>query len=313
MHGQKGAMTRRQRHELKLGLFFVSPYLMGLAVFLVGPLLASFAFSFTKYDIFNAPKWVGLDNFKSLAVDRLFWVSLWNTAFYTAFAVPLGMCTAFVLALLLNRKMAVRPLFRTIFFLPSIVPLVAASVLWVWIFNSQYGYLNWTLRPACNLVSFLTGSRFNPPNWLQSPYWAKPALVLMSIWGVGGTMVLYLAALQDVPKSLYEVADIDGATAFHKLRHVTLPMISPILLFTLLMGLIASLQTFTQAYIMTKGGQPGVSTLFYCLYLFQNAFEYFRLGYASAMAWVLFAVIAVITAIMFKVARRFVYYEGSAE
>lgn len=306
-------MTPAQKRELRLGLFFVSPYLVGFTVFLLGPLFASFAFSFTDYDIFNPPQWAGLANFTELGHDHLFWVSLWNTAFYTAFAVPLGMATAFALALLLNRKMKARPLFRTIFFLPSIVPLVAASVLWVWIFNSQYGYLNWALRPVCDAINLVIHGHLAPPNWLQSPTWAKPALVIMSVWGVGGTMVLYLAALQDVPQTLYEAADLDGASAFQKVWHVTLPMISPILFFTLVMGLIASLQVFTQAYIMTKGGQPGVSTLFYCLYLFRNAFEYFRLGYASAMAWILFALIGLITTLVFKVTGRYIYYEGGGE
>jgi len=303
-------MTRRQRRDLLLGLFFVSPYLIGFIGFMVLPMLASFCFSFTEYDIFNPPTWTGLDNFARLGQDRLFWTSLWNTAFYTVLSVPLGMSVAFLLALLLSRKLVARPVFRTIFFLPSIVPLVAAAVLWVWVFNSQYGYLNWALQPLCDLVSLIPGLSVSPPNWLQSPTWAKPALVLMSVWGIGGTMVLYLAALGDVPKTLYEVADLDGASALRKVRHVTIPMISPILFFTLVMGLIAALQVFTQAYIMTKGGQPGVSTLFYCLYLFQNAFEYFRLGYASAMAWILFANIGVITAIVFKVTGRFIYYEG---
>ncbi|HOZ47035.1 MAG TPA: sugar ABC transporter permease [Candidatus Hydrogenedentes bacterium] len=306
-------MTPGEKRELRLGLFFVAPYLIGFSVFMLGPLVASFVFSFTDYDIFNRPTWAALDNFRALAHDNLFWTSLKNTAFYTVFSVPLGMLVAFSLALLLNRKMKARPLFRTIFFLPSIVPLVAASVLWVWIFNSQYGYLNWALRPLCDAVNWAFGASTAPPNWLQSPTWAKPALVIMSVWGVGGTMVLYLAALQDVPKSLYEVADLDGATSFQKIRHVTLPMISPILFFTLVMGLIGALQVFTQAYIMTKGGQPGVSTLFYCLYLFQNAFEYFRLGYASAMAWVLFALIAAITVLVFRITGRFIYYEGGGE
>lgn len=306
-------MTRRQRHELFLGLFFVSPYLIGFLGFTVAPMIASFAFSFTHYDIFNAPEWVGLENFDKLFRDSLFWTSLWNTAFYTIFAVPLGMLVAFLLALLLNRELFARPVFRTIFFLPSIVPLVAASVLWVWVFNSQYGYLNWALQPVCDLVNSVLGSHFAPPNWLQSPTWAKPALVIMSVWGVGGTMVLYLAALQDVPRTLYEVADLDGATRWHKVRHVTIPMISPILFFTFVMGLIGALQVFTQAYIMTRGGQPGVSTLFYCLYLFRNAFEFFRLGYASAMAWILFGIIAVLTAFVFKVTGRYIYYEGGGE
>jgi multiple sugar transport system permease protein len=302
-----------QRRDLALGLFFTSPYLLGFMGFTLLPLLASFYFSFTDYDIFNAPEFIGLGNFKSLMKDRLFFTSLWNTFYFTVLAVPLGMAAAFTLALLLNRKMAARPLFRTIFFLPSIVPLVAASVLWVWVFNSQYGYLNWALAPVLDAINSISGLHMTPPNWLQSPTWAKPALVIMSVWGVGGTMVLYLAALQDVPQALYEVADLDGASSLQKVWHITLPMISPILFFTLVMGLIGALQVFTQGYIMTKGGQPGVSTLFYCLYLFQNAFEYFRLGYASAMAWILFAIIGVLTTVVFKGSRRFVYYEGGGD
>ena len=303
-------MTLSQKRDLRRGLVFTSPYIIGFLGFTTLPLIASFCFSFTDYDIFNPPKWAGFGNFVELGRDRLFWISLRNTAFFTVFAVPLGMIVAFLLALLLNRKMIARPVFRTIFFLPSIVPLVAASVLWVWVFNSQYGYLNWALQPVCDLLNFIPGVHAAPPNWLQSPTWAKPALVIMSVWGVGGTMVLYLAALQDVPQTLYEVADLDGASSWRKVWHVTLPMVSPILFFTLVMGLIGALQVFTQAYVMTKGGQPGVSTLFYCLYLFKNAFEYFRLGYASAMAWILFAIIGVITAVVFKVTGRFIYYEG---
>lgn len=303
-------LTRRQRRELALGLFFTSPYIIGFLCFALVPLLASFYFSFTSYDIFTAPKWAGFSNFVELNSDPRFWVSLWNTAYYTAFAVPLGMCVAFLLALLLNRKMIARPMFRTIFFLPSIVPIVASSVLWVWVFNSQYGYLNWALQPLCNAANYIPGVHLTPPDWLQSPVWSKPALILMSVWGVGGTMILYLAALQDVPQTLYEVADLDGASSFQKVRHVTIPLISPILFFTLVMGLIGALQVFTQAYIMTKGGQPGDSTLFYCLYLFNNAFEYFRLGYASAMAWILFAIIGLLTALVFRGSRGHVYYEG---
>lgn len=306
-------MTRGQRRDLALGLFFTAPYIIGFLGFTLVPLLCSFYFSFTDYDIFNPPKWTGLTNFRELFADNLFWTSIWNTGYYTVFAVPLGMVVAFALALLLNRKMAARPVFRTIFFLPSIVPMVAASVLWVWVFNSQYGYLNWALQPLCNFLNMIPGIHTAPPNWLQSPTWAKPALIIMSIWGVGGTMVLYLAALQDVPQSLYEVADLDGASSWQKVWHVTLPIVSPILFFTLVMGMIGALQVFTQAFIMTKGGQPGVSTLFYCLYLFRNAFEFFRLGYASAMAWLLFAFIAGVTALVFAVTGRYVYYEGGGE
>ncbi|HOE65313.1 MAG TPA: sugar ABC transporter permease [Candidatus Hydrogenedentes bacterium] len=304
-------MTQGQRTSLCVGVFFASPYLIGFLIFLLGPLLCSLYFSFTEYDIFNRPEWIGLDNFRELFEDPLFLASMWNTVVYTIFSVPLGMAAAFAMALLLNRNMKARPLFRTFFFLPSIVPMVAASVLWVWVFNSQYGYLNWALQPVYDLVNAVCGTQYQPPNWLQSPFWSKPALILMSVWGVGGTMVMYLAALQDVPAALYEAADLDGASAWRKVWHITLPMISPILFFTFVMGLIGAFQVFTQAYVMTKGG-PGISTLFYCLYLFNNAFEYFRLGYASAMAWVLFAIIGALTVFVFKGSKRFVHYEGGA-
>jgi len=290
---------RKSRRNLLTGLAFVSPFLIGFSVFTIYPILASFYFSFTYYPIFSSPEWVGAKNYVELFHDRLFWTALYNTIYYTVFSVPLGIITALSLALLLNMKVKGLAVYRTIFFLPTIVPIVASSVLWLWIFNPQYGLINSILRLL----------HLPAPGWLTDPRWAKPALILMSMWGVGGSVVLYLAGLQDVPEQLYEAAELDGASAWAKTIHITLPMLSPVIFFTLIMGLIGSFQYFTQAWIMTSGG-PDNATLFYALYLFNNAFQYFRLGYASAMAWILFIIILGATLLVFKVTGRFVYYGG---
>jgi multiple sugar transport system permease protein len=243
--------------------------------------------------------------------DEKFWISIYNTLAFTVFMVPLGIVFGLCLALLLNMRVKGLAFYRTIFFLPSIVPLVASSVLWLWVFNYDLGVFNWVIR-TCFLEPLQAlgfGEGWTPPNWFADPPWAKPALIIMGLWGVGGSMVIYLASLQEVPKTLYEAADIDGASAWQKVRHVTLPTISPVIFFTLIMGMIGTLQVFTQAYIMTGGG-PADATLFYALYLFNNAFEYFRLGYASAMAWILFIIILALTLCVFRGSKRFVHYEG---
>lgn len=302
---------KRSQSDLVAGILFVLPYLVGLALFAIYPIAMSFYYSFTRYDIFSKPEWVGWANYSELFTDRFFWTSILNTLYYTFISVPLGMAVALLLALLLNVKVRGQSVFRTIFFLPSITPLVAASLLWLWIFNARFGLLNSVLRPVLNGLNEAMGSSLSTPGWLADPTWAKPALILMSLWGVGGTMVLYLAALQDVPQTLYEVAELDGAGPFRKFLAVTLPMISPVLFFTLVMGLIAAFQVFLQAYVMTMGG-PGDATLFYCLYLFNNGFLYFRLGYASAMAWILFLLVISVTFLVFKTTGRYVYYEGES-
>jgi multiple sugar transport system permease protein len=300
---------KRARRDFWAGLLFILPYLAGLCVFALYPIGMSFYYSFTRYDIFSVPEWIGLANYAELFTDQFFWTSIYNTLYYTLLSVPLGMAVALLLALLLNIKIPGQSFFRTIFFLPSITPLVAASLLWLWIFNARFGLLNSAIKPLLDGMNDLTGAHLGAPGWLADPLWAKPALVLMSLWAVGGTMILYLAALQDVPTSLYEVAQIDGAGPVRRFFAVTLPMISPVLFFTFVMGLIAAFQIFLQAYVMTLGG-PGDSTMFYCLYLFNNGFLYFRLGYASAMAWILFLLVIVVTALVFKTTARFVYYEG---
>ena len=257
---------------------------------------ASLYYSFCDYSVLQPAIWTGGENYQRLAHDELFWISLKNTLIYSAFSLPLCMVVALCLALLLNCEVRGTSLFRTIFYLPSIVPVVASSMLWLWIFNPTFGLLNWALAPLCHLF----GSQ--PPGWLADPNWSKPALILMSTWGVGNSMIIYLAGLKDVPEALYESAEIDGANKWQQFWHVTLPMIMPVVYFNLIMGIIGSLQVFTQVYIMTNGtdGAPALSTLFYTPYLFATAFYDLRMGYASAMAWVLFCIIALLTVLATK-------------
>ncbi|MGB2821408.1 MAG: sugar ABC transporter permease [Phycisphaerae bacterium] len=302
----------KRSRELRAGLLFIAPFLVGFTVFVVYPALASLYYSFCEFDIISPARPVGLANYSGLLEDERFIKGLWNTLIFTVFSVPITMLTALVLAFLLNMKLRGQALYRTIFFLPSIVPLVASSVLWLWLLNPDYGLINTALRPVLDAVNAVAGTSFRPPGWLVDPAYTKPALILMSTWGVGGSMILYLAALGDVPVQLYEAAEIDGAGAWRKAWHVTLPMISPVLFFTLVMGLIGSFQYFSQAWIMTPNGQPGDSTLFYALYLFYNAFLYLRMGYASAQAWILFVVIVLATVAVFRSTRRFVHYGGAA-
>ena len=297
-------------NQWRAGLLFISPFLVGFTLFTIYPVLASLYYSFCDFDIVSPTVPVVLANYAELTHDERFLHGLYNTLVFTLFALPVTMLTALVLAFLLNMKLKGQAFYRTIFFLPSIVPLVASSVLWLWLLNPDYGLLNTMLRPILETINAVAGTGFKPPGWLVDENYTKAALVLMSTWGVGGTMILYLAALGDVPVTLYEAAELDGAGAWRKAWHVTLPMISPVLLFTLVMGLIGTFQYFSQAWIMTPNGQPGDATLFYALYLFYNAFLYLRMGYASAQAWILFLVIVGATILVFRITRRFVYYGG---
>jgi len=283
-----------------IGYAFISPWIIGFLLFTAFPFLSSVYLSFTRYNIITPAVWVGGANYHTLLTgDPLFWKSLGVTFRFAAIAVPLGIVAGVALALLLNLNLRGMGIYRTIFFLPSIVPTVATSVVFLWLFNPEIGLVNRLLK----LVG-VTG-----PPWLGSASWALPTLVLMSLWGVGGSMVIYLAGLKDIPSYLYEAAIIDGATPWQRLRHVTLPMLSPVIFFNLVMGLIGIFQYFTEAYIMTQGG-PEDSTHFYALYLFERAWRYLDMGYASAMAWVLFLVIMAITGVMFWTQRRWVHYEG---
>jgi multiple sugar transport system permease protein len=283
-----------------VGYAFIAPWLLGFLAFTAYPFLSSVYLSFTRYNIVTPPIWVGAANYHTLLTgDPLFWKSLGVTFKFALIAVPLGVVLGVALALLLNLNLRGMGVYRTIFFLPSILPTVATSVVFLWLFNPEIGLINRLLRAVG-----VTG-----PEWLQSPQWALPSLVLLSLWAVGGSMVIYLAGLKDIPAHLYEAATIDGASAWQRLRHVTLPMLSPVIFFNLVMGLIGVFQYFTEAYIMTQGG-PEDSTHFYALYLFERAWRYLDMGYASAMAWVLFLVIMAITGLLFWTQRRWVHYEG---
>lgn len=314
-----------------LGLLFTAPWLFGFFVFTLYPVIASFYYSLCDYNVFSPPVFVGTRNYVELfAKDHLFWRSLWNTVYFMVFAIPMTMLTALVLAMLLNLNIRGQAFYRTIFFLPAIVPIVASTMLWLWILNPKYGVANKIIEPvspflnACwDYFALVLENVFRmdkenipkitfPPGWLSNEYWSKPGLIVMSVWGVGYNMILYLASLQEVPKELYEAAELDGAGAWTKTRHITLPMISPILFFTLIMGMIGTFQYFTQAFIMTDGGGgPNDSTLFYALYLFNNAFIFFKMGYASAQAWILFVLILISTVITFRLTRGKVYYAGA--
>lgn len=304
MSGAK--QTTLERHRVPLGLLFCLPVILGLCLFTLYPVVASFYYSFTRYSVMKPPVWVGTANYSHLMRDDLFWKSLANTAYFAALAIPLGTIVALGLALLLNLKVRGQALYRTFFFVPSIVPLVASSVLWIWLFNPQNGAMNALLRPL-----FAKLHLGQPPGWFADPVWAKPAIILWSIWGVGGTMMIFLAGLQDVPQELHEAAEMDGATTVYRFRHVTLPFLSPQILFVLIMGLIGAFQFFTPAYVMTRGtGGPVDSTLFYSLYLFNTAFADFKMGYACALAWILFLLIVGLTILLFKSSARYVYYAG---
>jgi multiple sugar transport system permease protein len=295
-------MKRNQRN----GLLFCLPWLIGLSVFTAYPVFASLFYSFCDYSVLQSPVWAGTENYRRMAHDSVFWLSLRNTFVFALMSLPLGTVVALSLALLLNTEVRGMPVFRTIFYLPSIVPLVANAMLWLWIFNGQFGLLNWALRPAFHLFGA------TPPAWLGDPRWAKPALALMSAWGVGNSMIIYLAGLQNVPKELYEAAEIDGARTWRKFWHITLPLISPVLYFNLVMGIIGTLQQFTTVYAISGSadGNPARSTLFYALYLFSTAFYDLRMGYASAMAWVLFLIIVALTIAATKLMEKRVHYAG---
>jgi len=296
-------MNTRRRH-LWAGIGFTLPWIVGFSVFTLYPVAASLYYSFCDYSVLEPAIWIGGDNYRRLVDDGTFWLSLKNTLIYAGFSLPLGMVVALVLALLLNCRVRGTAIFRTIFYVPAIVPVIASSMLWLWIFNPSYGLLNLALAPFCHLLGV------NPPGWLADPAWAKPALILMSAWGVGNSMIIYLAGLQDVPEALYEAAEIDGANKWQQFWHVTLPMIMPVVYFNLIMGIIGSLQTFTQVFVMTGGtdGAPAQSTLLYTPYLFATAFFDFRMGYASALAWVLFCIIALLTVLATRALKNKVNY-----
>ncbi len=301
------AVTQPRRNRRKLthepgfwGFLFICPWLIGFLCFTAAPMLTSLWLSFQKYDLVSI-KYVGVENYRRLFFeDPLFWKALKNTIFYAVVSVPMGITCSLAIALLLNQNVRGQKIYRTCFYLPSLVPAVAASLVWQWVFNADNGVLNTMLR-----MVGITG-----PQWLQDERATPWAFAIMSLWGVGGArMVIFLAGLQGISDSYYEAARIDGANAWQCFRAVTLPLLSPVMFFNLILGIIGSFQIFTSAYVMTGGG-PNHASLYYALYLFQNAFEYFKLGKASAMAWVLFAILLVLTMIQFRTSKKWVYYEG---
>ncbi|MBL7222678.1 sugar ABC transporter permease [bacterium] len=294
-------MTASERRNLRNGLLFISPWVIGFAVFMLYPIVSSLYFSFCDYSVLESPVWIGAENYTELVKDEVFWTSLGNTGYYAGVSLPLGMMLALAVAILLNTQVRGMTVYRTIFFLPSIVPIVAMAILWLWIFNGQYGVLNYALGAIGIPTRML-------PTWLDSPGWAMPALIIMGLWGIGYSVVIYLAGLQDIPVSLYESADIDGASWWQKIVHITIPMLSPVIYFNLVMGIIGTFQIFAAPYIMTNGG-PERATTFYTLYLYNLAFGELRMGYACAMAWILFVVILLLTLIATKVSQRHVHYE----
>jgi multiple sugar transport system permease protein len=281
-----------------MGLAFVSPWLLGFFIFTAYPVVASFWYSLTEFPVLRPPHYVGLANYRTLLTgDEYFWrYAVFNTAFMFM-ELPLGIAMGLGLATLLNQKLKGMAAFRAMLYLPAVVPTVASAMLWMWIFNPQYGMAN----------SVLAGLHLTRLNWIVDPLWSKPALIIMDVWSVGGGMIITLAALQGVPAHLYEAATLDGASAFGRFRHVTLPMISPVLFFQLIMGVIGTFQYFTNAQVMTKGG-PQMSTMYYALYLFNNAFLYFKMGYACAMAWILFAITLSLSLLVMWSGKKWVHY-----
>ncbi len=291
------------RREAIEGFLCIAPWLLGFILFTAGPMIASVWLSTTNYEILRPINFTGLANFTKAAHDPLFIKSLWNTAVYTVLYVPLHLFTALLMAMLLNVKARGVGIYRVIYYIPSIMPAVANAFLWMWIFNPNYGLANALLH--------IFG--LPPQKWIFDEALAKPSFVIIGLWGLGRAMLVFLAGLQGIDRLLYEAADIDGASSWTKFWHITLPMLTPVIFFNLTIGIIDAFQVFTTAYIATKGG-PNNATLFYVLYIYRQGWEFAKMGYASALAWVLFIVVLLVTLGQFKLAGRWVYYEtGKAE
>jgi multiple sugar transport system permease protein len=299
------AVTRKRpiklsQREAIWAYILISPWLIGFILFTAGPMVASLGLSLTHYDIVSSPQFVGLANYVKMFVgDPKFWHSLKVTLTYAIVAIPLGLVAGLALALLLNAKVPGIAVWRTVYYMPSVVSGVAVAILWGYIFNPRFGIIAWIL------------SWFNirSPGWLDSPDWALPALIVMSLWSVGGGMIVYLSGLQGIPTVLYDAALVDGANSWQRFWRITLPLITPVIFYNLVTGIIGTFQYFTNAYIMTRGG-PAEATLFYNLYLYNNAFRYQSMGYASALAWILLVIVLVLTMLVFRSSAAWVYYEG---
>ncbi|MDE0338665.1 MAG: sugar ABC transporter permease [Caldilineaceae bacterium] len=299
-----------RRREARDGIVFILPWFLGLLIFILGPFVAGFYYSLTEYDSLLPANWLGVENYRRILFDDdRFWLTVYNTVWYVCAAVVPQVILGLLLAVLLNQKAKGITVFRTVFFMPSIVPIVASVSLFIFILHDRFGLLNETLYQVFGIVG---------PNWLTSPDWSKPSLVLWSLWGIGGGMIIYLAGLQGIPQTLYEAAAIDGAGALRCFWKITIPLISPTILFVVIMGIIGSFQIFTPVFLLGSANYglaaagPMDSLLFWVVYIYNQGFFYFRMGYASAIAWLLFMLLVVLTLIQFRLAGRWVYYEDEA-
>jgi len=296
-------LFRTQLRENVLGYLWISPWLIGFLVFTLGPMIASFAYSFTKYRIIKAATWIGVRNYVyALTQDDLFWSSLGRTFYYVAISVPLGLLGSLLLAMLLNQRVRGEAIFRTLFYLPSLTPTAAAALIWILLLHYRLGLVNHILSLA----------GIQGPPWLGSQRWAIPSIILIALWSGmgGGRMIIFLAGLQGVPVEFYEAAEIDGAGWWHKFRSITVPMISPTIFFNLVLGIISALQVFETAFITTQGG-PGRASWFFGLHIFSHAFEYFDMGYACTLSWLMFVIVLGFTLIQMRMSDRWVFYAGS--
>lgn len=292
----------RNRASLVTGLAWTAPWWLGFVVFLAIPMGASLYLSFCDYSLLQPPVFTGLLNYEALARDAVFYRVVWNTFLYSAFSVPLSTAVALLLAVLLNKSVRGKAFFRACIFLPTILPLVAAAMIWMWMMNPEVGLVNAPFR----------GLGIEAPPWLTEPGWAMAALVLISLWFVGSPTVIFLAGLQEIPEELYEAARLDGASGAQRFRHVTLPGVSPVVLFNFIVGVLTAWQIFALPYVIWRREKgPGDSTYFYTSYLFDNAFRFLKMGYASAMAWIQLLIILLVTALIFHLSRRMVHYRGS--
>jgi multiple sugar transport system permease protein len=290
-----------KKKENRMGYLFVSPWLFGLIIFGAFPILASFYISFTTYNMISLPRFIGFENYRILFTnDNLFWQSLYNTFYHVVIAIPLGIVVGVALALLLNNKIRGMSAFRTLFYLPNVVSIVAMSLLWLWLFQPSFGLINEVLAPIYRLLNM------EPLRWHQAASTSKMTLIIMGLWTAGGSMVIYLAQMQDIPTSLYESAEVDGANWIKKTFYITLPLMTPSIFFNFIMGLIGGFQIFTIAYIMTSGG-PSRSTYYYAYYLFDKMMVDRAMGMASAMAWILLVIVLIITVLALRLNKYVVY------
>jgi multiple sugar transport system permease protein len=288
-----------ETRKILRGIAFISPWILGFLAFTIYPLLASFYYSFTDFSLFGSPKWIALTNYAKLFADPKFFKSFGNTIIFSVFVVPASIVLAMGLAILLNNNLRGNSVYRALIFMPSVVPAVASAVVWIWILNPQWGLLNGLLR-MLNLQG---------PPWLSSPDWSKPALLIVTLWMIGSDMVLYLAGLQEIPLDYYEAAELDGAGAWQKTIYIIVPLLTPIVFFHLINAFIWSFQYFSIPFIFGGvTGQPADSLLFYSIYLYQNAFAYLKMGYASAMAWLLFLLVMACTVVILRTSKRWVNY-----